>query len=387
MRIEQSERLKQIPPYLFAGIEIKVAQMRARGEPVYDLSIGDPDLPTPSEIVKALQSAMADKENQGYSSSKGEPFFREAVADWYSKRFGVKIDASKEVCALIGSKEGLANISNALVNPGDRILVPDPGYPVYANGATFMSGGKALAVPLLEEYRFLPEIGKIDPAGAKIMYLNYPNNPTGAVASREFLKEAVDFARDRNIVICYDNAYSETSFGEAAHSILEIPGALDCCVEFNSCSKTFNMTGTRIGFAVGAADAVGALSKVKSQMDSGLPPYVQRAGAYALSLYKGREPPEVVRKNVGVFAKRMKLLSEGLCEIGIQCRPSPATFYLWVKVNGSSVDFANKLLGKGIVVTPGVGFGSYGEGYVRFALTRDEEIIRKVIEIMKVMDL
>jgi LL-diaminopimelate aminotransferase len=387
MRIEQSERLKQIPPYLFAGIESKVAQMRARGEPVYDLSIGDPDLPTPPEIVKALQSAMADKENQGYSSSKGESFFREAVADWYSKRFGVKIDASKEVCALIGSKEGLANISNALINPGDRILVPDPGYPVYANGATFMSGGKALAIPLLEEHQFLPEIGEIDPAGAKIMYLNYPNNPTGAVAGRGFLREAVDFARDRNIVICYDNAYSEMSFGEAAHSILEIPGALDCCVEFNSCSKTFNMTGARIGFAVGAADAVGALAKVKSQMDSGLPPYVQRAGAYALSLYRGREPPAVVKKNVGAFAKRMRLLSEGLCEIGIQCRPSPATFYLWVKVNGSSVDFSNKLLEKGIVVTPGVGFGSYGEGFVRFALTRDEGIIRKVIEIMKGMNL
>ncbi|HUW43198.1 MAG TPA: aminotransferase class I/II-fold pyridoxal phosphate-dependent enzyme, partial [Thermoplasmata archaeon] len=260
MRIEQSERLRQIPPYLFAGIEDKVAQMRARGEEIYDLSIGDPDLPTPPEIVKVLQTAAADKENQGYSSSKGEPFFREAVAGWYSKRFGVKVDSSKEVCALIGSKEGLANISNALVNPGDKIIVPDPGYPVYANGATFLSGGRAVAAPLLEENGFLPEIGKIDHAGAKIMYLNYPNNPTGAVAGMGFLKEAVDFARDRNIIICYDNAYSEMSFGkEAAHSILEIPGALECCVEFNSCSKTFNMTGTRVGFAVGAADAVSAL--------------------------------------------------------------------------------------------------------------------------------
>jgi LL-diaminopimelate aminotransferase len=381
MRIEQSERLRRIPPYLFAGIEDKVAQMRARGEEIYDLSIGDPDLPTPPEIVKVLQSAMAEKENQGYSSSKGEVFFREAVSEWYAKRFGVKVDASKEVCALIGSKEGLANISNALVNPGEKIIVPNPGYPVYANGATFLSGGRAVTVPLLEENGFLPEIGKIDHSGAKIMYLNYPNNPTGAVAGKGFLKEAVDFARDRNVIICYDNAYSEMSFGtEAAHSILEIPGALECCVEFNSCSKTFNMTGSRAGFAVGAADAVSALAKVKSQMDSGLPPYVQRAGAYALSLYRGKDLPAVVKKNVDVFAKRMKLLSEGLCRIGISCRPSPATFYLWVKVGGSSIAYADKLLEKGIVVTPGIGFGSCGEGFIRFALTRDEATLRKVIE-------
>jgi len=380
MRIEQSERLKRIPPYLFAGIEGKVSQMRARGAEIFDLSIGDPDLPTPPEIVKVLQSAMAEKENQGYSSSKGEMFFREAVANWYSKRFGVKVDASNEVCALIGSKEGLANISNALVNPGEKVIVPDPGYPVYANGATFLSGGRTVKIPLLEENGFLPEIDKIDPSGVKLMYLNYPNNPTGAVADKGFLKEAVDFARDRNIVICYDNAYSEMSFGkEAAPSILEIPGALGCCVEFNSCSKTFNMTGTRVGFAVGAADAVTALAKVKSQMDSGLPPYVQRAGAYALSLYKGKEPPAVVRKNIDVFAKRMRLLSEGLCRIGISCGCSPATFYLWVKVGGSSIAFANRLLEKGIVVTPGIGFGDCGEGYIRFALTKDEPTIEKVI--------
>jgi LL-diaminopimelate aminotransferase len=381
MRIEQSDRLKRIPPYLFAGIESKVAQMRARGEEIYDLSIGDPDLATPREIVKVLQSAMADKENQGYSSSRGEPFFREAVADWYAKRFGVKVDASQEICALIGSKEGLANISNALVNPGEKIIVPDPGYPVYSNGATFLSGAKAITIPLIEENGFLPEISKIDHSGAKMMYLNYPNNPTGAVANKGFLKEVVDFARDRNIIVCYDNAYSEMSFGsEAAHSILEVPGAIDCCVEFNSCSKTFNMTGTRVGFAVGAADAIGALAKVKSQMDSGLPPYAQRAGAYALSLYKGKDPPAIVKKNVSVFAKRMKLLSEGLCRIGISCRPSPATFYLWVKVGGSSIEYADRLLGKGIVVTPGIGFGRGGEGYIRFALTRDEATLRKAIE-------
>jgi LL-diaminopimelate aminotransferase len=387
MRIEASERLKKIPPYLFADIENKVAKMKAKGEQIFDLSIGDPDLPTPPEIVKAMQAAMADQANQGYSSSRGEHFFREAVARWYSLRFGVKADPAKEVCALIGSKEGIANVANALVNPGETILVPDPGYPVYANGSTFLSGGRGQTIPLHEANGFLPEIGKIDPRGAKMMYLNYPNNPTGAVASVDFLKEAVDFAKDNGILICYDNAYSEMSFGEPAHSILEVPGALDCCIEFNSCSKTFSMTGSRVGFAVGAADAIHALAKLKSQVDSGLPIYAQRAGAYALSLYAGKDPPAAVKKNLQVFANRMKLLSDGLCEIGISCKQSPATFYLWVKVGGSSVDFANKLLDNGIVVTPGIGFGANGEGYIRFALTKDAAAIRAVVEKMKAMKL
>jgi LL-diaminopimelate aminotransferase len=387
VRIEASERLKKLPPYLFADIENKVAQMRARGEQVFDLSIGDPDLPTPIEIVKAMQAAMEDPANQGYSSSKGEQFFRDAVARWYSVRFGVKADPAREICALIGSKEGIANIANALVNHDEGILVPDPGYPVYANGSTFLSGGKKTVMPLLEENGFLPELGKVSPRGARIMYLNYPNNPTGAVAGKDFLKEAVDFARDNGLLICYDNAYSELCFGDSAPSILEIPGAMDCCVEFNSCSKTFNMTGSRIGFAVGAADAIAALAKLKSQVDSGMPIYAQRAGAFALSQYTGRNPPAVVSMNVSIFAKRMKLLSEGLCSMGLSCRPSPATFYLWVKVGGSSIAFANRLLDRGIVVTPGIGFGDHGEGYIRFALTRDETAIGAVVEKMKGMKL
>jgi len=387
VRIEASERLKKLPPYLFADIESKVAHMRARGEEIFDLSIGDPDLPTPPEIVKAMQIAMEEPGSHGYSSSKGEQFFREAVARWYSVRFGVKADPAREICALIGSKEGIANIANALVNPGEGILVPDPGYPVYANGSTFLSGAKKALMPLHERNGYLPELGKVDAKGARLMYLNYPNNPTGAIADMSFLREAVDFAKRNGIVICYDNAYSEMSFGDPAHSILQVPGALDCCVEFNSCSKTFNMTGSRIGFAVGAADAIAALAKLKSQVDSGMPIYAQRAGAFALSQYTGEAPPASVSKNVSIFAKRMRLLSDGLCEIGISCRPSPATFYLWVRVGGSSIAFANKLLERGIVVTPGIGFGGYGEGYVRFALTRDEYAIRTVVEKMKGMKL
>ena len=383
MRIEASERLKKLPPYLFADIENKVARMMARGEQIFDLSIGDPDLPTPPDIVKAMQRAMEEPGSHGYSSSRGEQFFREAVARWYHVRFGATLDPAKEICALIGSKEGIANIANALVNRDERIIVPDPGYPVYSNGSTFLSGGRKTIMPLLEENAFLPELGKVDAGGAKLMYLNYPNNPTGAIAGMGFLKEAVDFARDNGILLCYDNAYSEMSFGEPAHSILEVPGAIDCCVEFNSCSKTFNMTGSRIGFAVGAADAIAALAKLKSQVDSGLPIYSQRAGAYALSQYTGKDPPASVRKNVATFAKRMKVLSEGLCQIGISCKTSPATFYLWVKVGGSSIAFADKLLDSGIVVTPGIGFGSQGEGHIRFALTKDEQVIRAVVEKMK----
>jgi len=387
VRIEPSEGLKKIPPYLFSDIENKVAQMRSRGEEIIDLSIGDPDLPTPPEIIKVMQSAMAQKENQGYSSSKGEPFFREAVAEWYSKRFGVRADAGKEVCALIGSKEGIAHISSAHVNRGEKILVPDPGYPVYANGATLMSGGIAEAMPLRKENEFLPDLSKVGAKGVKLMYLNYPNNPTGAIARMDFLKEVVDFAIDNGVLICYDNAYSEMCFGERAHSILEVPGAMECCVEFNSCSKTFNMTGSRVGFAVGASDAIGSLAKLKSQIDSGIPPFAQRAGAYALSLYNGTEPPAAVKENLQTFYRRMKLLSNGLCEIGIQCKPSPATFYLWAWVGGSSIEFANKLLSAGIVVTPGIGFGRYGEGFIRFALTRDETDIKRVVEKMNGMGL
>lgn len=381
MKMQVSDRLKAIPPYVFAELENKAAQMKANGEEVLDLSIGDPDFPTPPSIVKVMRLAMAYKENQGYSSSKGEPYFREAVADWYLKRFGVKLDPAKEVCALIGSKEGLANVARAVLNPGDGVLVPDPGYPVYANGATFLAGGTPIMMPLLEENNFLPDLGAIGSTGAKLMYLNYPNNPTGAIAGIDFLKKVVDFARKKNIVLCYDNAYSEICFGnQRAHSILEVPGAAECCVEFNSCSKTFNMSGSRIGFAVGGPEIISALAKVKSQLDSGPAPYAQRAGVFALSLYRESSPPKVVRDTVRTYERRMDLLVKGLKGIGIKCRPSPATFYLWVKVGGSSMDFANKLLAKGIVVTPGIGFGSEGEGYIRFALTKDETVLKRAIE-------
>jgi len=384
MRIVYSDNLKRIPPYLFAELERKVEEMRMKGDTVYDLSIGDPDLPTPPEIVKVLQKAAMDKRYQGYSSSRGERFFREAVAEWYRKRFSVNIDPDKEVCALIGSKEGLANIARAFINIGDTVLVPDPGYPVYSNGAALLSYGDPAPLPLLAERGYLPDLDEINPFRAKLMYLNYPNNPTGAIAPKKFLSEAVAFARDHDIILCYDNAYSEMVLeGEQACSILEVPGAMDCCVEFNSCSKTFNMTGSRIGFAVGSERIISALAKVKSQIDSGAPPFVQVAAAYALSLYKGKEPPAVVRRNVEIYKRRMKLFAEGLRECGLDCAPSPATFYLWVRVGGSSMEYANWLLKRGIVATPGIGFGLHGEGYIRFALTKDETVLAEAISRLK----
>jgi len=384
MSFEPAERLRLLPPYLFAQLENRVAEMKAKGETVYDLSIGDPDLPTPPEIVEVMHSASILQDNQGYSSSRGERYFREAVAEWYQRRFGVSLDESTEICALIGSKEGIANVARAFVNPGDKVIVPDPSYPVYANGAAILSGGEPLFLPLLEENDFLPDLESIDPSGAKLMYLNYPNNPTGAIADFDFLKTAVDFAKGNDMILCYDNAYSELVFGpEGARSILEVPGAMECCIEFNSCSKTFNMTGSRIGFAAGAEEIISGLAKVKSQIDSGPVPYIQRAGVFALSLYRDRSPPPTVRRNNEVYLRRMSLLVEGLNDIGISCRPSPATFYLWVRVGGSSIEFANRLLEIGIVVTPGIGFGMHGEGYVRFALTKDEETIAQVTKKFK----
>ena len=384
MRIVYSNNLNKIPPYLFAELEKKVEELKARGETIYDLSIGDPDLPTPSEIVSVLQEAAMERRYQGYPSSRGEPFFRQAVAEWYRKRFSVKVDPDREVCALIGSKEGLANVARAFINIGDTVLVPDPGYPVYSKGAAILSYGDPACMPLLEENDYLPDLDEINPFGAKLMYLNYPNNPTGAIAPKKFLREAVSFAKDHNIIICYDNAYSEIMLdGKQASSILEMPGAMDCCIEFNSCSKTFNMTGSRIGFAAGSERIISALAKVKSQIDSGAPPFVQKAAAYALSLYRGREPPAIVKKNIETYRKRMNMLVEGLCDCGIDCAPSPATFYLWVNIGSDSMAYTAELLKRGIVVTPGIGFGQHGEENIRFALTKDEEILAKAIERLK----
>jgi LL-diaminopimelate aminotransferase len=375
MTFEYADRIKRLPPYLFAEIEKLIKEKKAQGVDLISLSIGDPDLPPPSFVIEALKQEVADLKNHNYSFSQGEPDFRAAVCGWYKKRFGVDLQPD-QVVALLGSKEGIANIARAFVNPGDRVLVPDPAYPVYANGSTILCDGTAVPMPLLEENGFRPDFDAVDAEKAKMMFLNYPNNPTAATVDNKFLKEAVEFAKDNNVILCYDNAYSEVTYdGYRAPSILEVDGAMDVALEFHSLSKTFNMTGDRIAFAVGNKQLVAGLTKVKSQVDSGPPVYTQKVAVEALCTYTSRDPPEFLRKNNQILQERRDLLVDTLCKIGYKCDKPKATFYVWVNCKGDSMEFATKLLDVGVAVTPGVGFGKYGEGYARITFTQPKERI------------
>jgi LL-diaminopimelate aminotransferase len=374
MTFEYADRIKRLPPYLFAEIEKAIKEKKAQGVDLISLSIGDPDLPPPQFIIDTLKQETADLKNHNYSFSQGEPDFRQAVSEWYKKRFNVDLQQD-QVVALLGSKEGIANIARAFVNPGDRVLVPDPAYPVYANGSTILCDGQAVPMPLLEENNFQPDFDAVNHS-AKMMFINYPNNPTAATVDKRFLKEAVDFAKDNNIILCYDNAYSEVTYdGYTAPSILEIDGAMDVAIEFHSLSKTFNMTGDRIGFAVGNKTLVAGLTKVKSQIDSGPPVYTQKVAVKALASYKSREPPQFLKQNNQILQERRDLLVDTLCDIGYKCGKPKATFYVWVNCKGDSMKFATKLLNVGVAVTPGVGFGKYGEGYARMTFTQPKERI------------
>ncbi len=380
MVFEFANRVRNLPPYLFAEIEKLIKEKKAQGVDLISLSIGDPDLPPPQFIVDALKEEVANLKNHNYSFSQGEPDFRQAVADWYKKRFHVDL-SQKQVIALLGSKEGIANIARAFINPGDRVLVPDPAYPVYANGSTILNDGVPVPMPLLEEDGFKPNFEKVNPKKAKMIFLNYPNNPTSAVVDKAFLEEAVEFARKNNLVLCYDNAYSEVSFdGYRAPSILEIDGAVDVAVEFHSLSKTFNMTGDRIAFAVGNEQLITGLTKIKSQIDSGPPVYTQKVAIKALESYRSDEPPEFLKKTNLILSERRDLLVKTLCDIGFQCEKPKATFYVWVNCKGDSMPFASKLLNVGVAVTPGIGFGKYGEGYVRITYTQSKERIIEACE-------
>jgi len=375
MTFEYAERIKRLPPYLFAEIEKIIKEKKAQGIDLISLSIGDPDLPPPQFIIETLKQEAANPKNHNYSFSQGEPDFREAVAGWYKKRFNVDL-VKDQVVALLGSKEGIANIARAFINPSDRVLVPDPAYPVYANGSTILCDGTVAPMPLLEENGFQPDFEAIDTRKVKMMFLNYPNNPTAATADKTFLKQAVGFAKDNNIILCYDNAYSEITYDDyRAPSILEVDGAMDVAVEFHSLSKTFNMTGDRIGFAVGKTQLVSGLTKVKSQIDSGPPVYIQKVAIKALSAYTGKEAPEFLRKNNQILQERRDLLVEALGKIGYDCDKPKATFYVWMNCKGDSMQFATKLLDAGVAVTPGLGFGNRGEGYVRIAFTQPKERI------------
>ena len=375
MNFEFADRVTRIPPYLFAEIERVIKEKKAQGVDLISLSIGDPDLPPPSFIIEALKEEVANPKNHNYSFSQGEPDFRQAVAAWYKKRFRVDV-SQDEVIALLGSKEGLANIARAFVNAGDCVLVPDPSYPVYNSGSTILNDGIPVPMPLLQENGFKPDLEALNPEKVKMMFLNYPNNPTSAAVGKKFLKKAVEFARENNIILCYDNAYSEICFdGYRAPSILEIDGAMDVAVEFHSCSKTFNMTGDRIAFAVGNKQLINGLTKVKSQIDSGPPVYIQKVAVKALQSYKSGEPPDFLKKTNQIYAERRDVLVDRLCSMGFKCDKPKATFYVWLNCKSSSMEFATKLLSVGVAVTPGIGFGEHGENYVRFSLTQPKERI------------
>ncbi|MCL2475567.1 aminotransferase class I/II-fold pyridoxal phosphate-dependent enzyme [Candidatus Bathycorpusculum sp.] len=380
MTFEYAKRIKQLPPYLFAEIEKIQKAKKAQGMDLISLSIGDPDLPPPQFITDSLAKEAADQKNHNYSFSHGEPAFREAVIGWYKTRFGVDLQ-SDQVMALLGSKEGIANIARAFINPGDCVLCPDPAYPVYANGSTILCDGTAVALPLLEENNYQPYFKSVDTHNVKMMFLNYPNNPTAAIVDHTTLKEAVEFAKENNIILCYDNAYSEITYeGYRAPSILEVEGALDVAVEFNSLSKTFNMTGDRIGFAVGNKELIAGLVKVKSQIDSGPPVYTQKAAVRALGSYTSRDPPEFLRQSNQILQERRDLLVDTLTKLGFSCEKPKATFYVWVNCKGNSMEFTTKLLEAGVAVTPGVGFGKHGEGYVRITFTQPKERIKEACD-------
>ncbi len=376
-----ADRLRRLPPYLFAEIDRKKRDVRARGVDVIDLGIGDPDLPTPPHIVRALQAAAAKPEHHRYPSYEGLPAFRQAVARWYGRRFGVALDPETEVLTLIGSKEGTAHMPLAFVNPGDVVLVPDPGYPVYSAGAWF-ADGECHFMPLRRPNGFLPDLGTI-PADvarrAKLMYLNYPNNPTAAVASPAFFKGVVEFARRFNVLVCHDAMYSELHFdGYEPTSFLATDGAKDVGVEFHSLSKTYSMTGWRLGFCVGNRDAVAGLGKIKTNVDSGVFQAVQEAGIAALT-----GPQDVAEQYRRTYQERRDVAVAGLRKLGWEVDVPKGAFFVWAPVphRKDSREFATRLLEEaGVVVTPGVGFGPSGEGFYRIALTLGAERIAEAME-------
>ncbi|PMP68284.1 MAG: LL-diaminopimelate aminotransferase [Thermodesulfobacterium geofontis] len=378
--MEISQRLKKIPPYLFVELDRLKNEKIKQGVDVIDLGIGDPDIPTPYELVEVAKKAIEKAEYHRYPSNWGSLFFRKACADYIKRRFGIKLDPEREILALIGSKEGIAHFPIAFINPGDIVLCPNPAYPVYHLGAIF-TDGIPYYIPLSWENNFLPDLSKIPQEileKAKIMWLNYPNNPTGATATREFFKEVIKFAKKYNIIVAHDAAYIEMYYEEPPISILEIEGAKDIAIEFHSLSKTFCMTGWRIGFAVGNGFLVSALAKVKSNIDSGVFTAIQEVGAFALNNLENLVPPLI-----SIFKKRRDFLTEELKNLGYQFIKPSATFYLWVKTpNGlPSQEFCKRVLQDiGVVVTPGIGFGSAGEGYFRIALTVGEERLKEAVQ-------
>ncbi|MHB8574483.1 MAG: LL-diaminopimelate aminotransferase [Dehalococcoidia bacterium] len=374
--MELAQRVQQLPPYLFAEISRKMAAKRAEGVEVISFGIGDPDLPTPPHIIAALKQAADVPANHRYPETEGLPELRQSMAEYYQRRFGVELDPGKEVLPLIGSKEGVGHAPLCFIDPGDTALLPDPAYPVYAVGVMF-AGGRGYTMPLDEEGGFLPDLDAI-PADvahrARMMWLNYPNNPTGAVAGADFFERAVAFARKYDIVVLHDLAYSDVTYdGYDPPSFMQIPGAREVGVEFNSLSKTYNMTGWRIGMVVGNPIYVDALMRVKSNLDSGVPQAIQRMAIAALE-----GPQTAVAEHNRIYQVRRDRVVAALRGLGLRCTPPKASLYIWAKIpeGETSIGFAGRLLDDtGVVVTPGNGYGTQGEGYVRLSLTTPDAAI------------
>ncbi len=367
--VQPARRMQQIPPYLFGEIARLKAKALAEGKDLIDLGIGDPDQPTPAPIVQALCEAAADPRTHRYDETPaGEPELLKAFCEWFARRFGVELDPATQALLLIGSKEGLAHLAWAYIDPGDAALIPDPAYTVYRVN-TLMAGGRVIPMPLLAQNGFLPDLASVpseEAHRAKLLWLNYPNNPTGATATLEFYQQAVEFCREHNLLLVNDAAYSEVSFdGYRAPSVLQVPGALDVALEFHSFSKMYNMTGWRIGVAVGNTQAIAALNKLKSNIDSKQFPAISRAAAFAIRNLDNRPTLELLQV-------RRDILVNGLRALGWDVPCPQATFYIWAPVpNGQkSIPFAGRLLEEaGVLVIPGIGYGEHGEGYVRMSLT------------------
>ena len=376
-----ARRIEQLPPYLFVEISRKIAQKRAEGIDVVTFAIGDPDIPTPSHILDRLQEASQDPPNHRYPESEGLPELRRAVAQWYEERFGVTLDPDKEILPLIGAKEGIGHAALCFIDPGDVALVPDPGYPVYSVGTMF-AGGECHWMPLVEENQWLPDLKAIPSEvadKAKAMWLNYPNNPTGAIAGEDFFEEVVDFAKRHDVPVLHDAPYTEVAYDDyRPMSFLQAPGAKDVGIEFHSLSKSYNMTGWRIGMAVGNAEMINALMRVKSNLDSGIPQAIQHAAIEAL-----QGPQDCIQEHNRIYQRRRDKVVATLRQIGLEVSVPRASLYVWAQLppGWKSGAFSALLIEeKAIVVTPGAGYGRYGEGYIRLSLTIADEQMEKGLE-------
>ncbi len=365
-----ARRVEHLPPYMFAQISKKIAAKRAQGADIISLGVGDPDMPTPPHILDALIESARDPASHRYPETDGLPELRASIASFYERRFGQRFDPDKEVVPLIGSKEGIGHIPLCFIDPGDVALVPDPGYPVYPV-AVQLAGGTAFDLPMTEERAFLPDLESVPgeiAERAKLLWLNYPNNPTGAVAGLDFFERAVAFAKRHDIAIVHDMAYSEVAYDEyVPPSFMEARGARDVSIEVHSLSKSYNMAGWRIGMAVGNADMIDALTRVKTNLDSGIPTAIQRMAIAALD-----GPQDCIAEHNAIYQRRRDKLVAALRDIGLRVTPPKASLYVWagLPLGMGSIEFAERVLDQtGVVVTPGVGYGRGGEGYVRLSVS------------------